>query len=113
MWALIFSKFLARFKKSEKSLYIYSSGEAVHRQTGRQRDNHIDRKWTFYRTTTLHASPINQADFIAAEEVLLTWTLVLFSPPLIFEKIPKRFDKVVWTSYSSSPESRNTGWAID
>ena len=38
------------------------SGEAIHRQTARQRDDQTDKKMTFHRTATLQASPINQVD---------------------------------------------------
>ena len=42
-------------KKSAKCMYI--SGEVAHSQTRRQKDDLTDRKRTFHRTTTLHATP--------------------------------------------------------
>ena len=47
-------------QKVEK--YVYNSDEAVQSQKARQRDDHTDRKQTYYRTTTLQAGPVNQID---------------------------------------------------
>ena len=54
----IFVDTCKKFKKSK----IYISGEAVHSQTARQRDDQIDRKHTFHKTTTLQTGPINQVE---------------------------------------------------
>ena len=38
-------------------MYMYISDEVVHSQMTIQRDDWTDRKWTFYRTTIVHATP--------------------------------------------------------
>ena len=51
---------------------------------------------------------------IVAEEAVLTKTLALLPSPLIFGRIPKCFDTVVWTFLSSFPEHKiiYTCWPI-
>ena len=71
---------------------MFISDKAVQRQTTRQRDDQTDKKQTFHRSTTLQAGPINQVD---NEEVVLTQTVALLPPPLIFGRIPKCFHRAV------------------
>lgn len=90
---------------------MYISDEVFDSHTGRQKDDWTDRKRTFHRTTTLHAKrhyrPSNfielphhitlqtKPTMLIAEEAVLTQTLALLTPSLIFGRIPKFSDKAV------------------
>ena len=59
----------------------------------------------YYKKSQFTKVPIKQT-IIAAEEDLLTQTLALLPPLLIFRRTPKCFDTAVSFFFSSSPEQK-------